>query len=84
MAGAVLGGYGLLIGLAVLRSKFKSTAPEPAAAPVAAASSPAGDDLIPALDSTDFEAFVNSEIRLAKFVGSEDSLMKWVDSLGKE
>ncbi len=80
MAGAVLGGYFTLIGFFVMKSKLKSKAPE--AAPITAAAV-SGDDLIPALDSPDFESFVGSETRLAKFLESEESLMKWVDTLGK-
>lgn len=81
MAGAVLGGYFTLIGFFVIKSKLKGKAPE--AAPIVSAAAVSGDDLIPALDSPDFEAFVGSETRLAKFLGSEESLMKWVDTLGK-
>lgn len=83
MAGAVLGGYFTLIGFFVIKSKLKGKTPEAAPVPVAAAVASSGDDLIPALDSPDFEAFVNSETRLSKFVGSEETLMKWVDTLGK-
>ncbi len=78
MAGAVLGGYFTLIGFFVIKIKLKGKAP-----PIVSAAAVSGDDLIPALDSPDFEAFVGSETRLAKFLGSEESLMKWVDTLGK-
>jgi len=83
VAGAVLGGYFTLIGFFVIKSKLKGKTPEAAPVPVAATVASSGDDLIPALDSPDFEAFVNSETRLSKFVGSEETLMKWVDTLGK-
>ncbi len=79
MAGAVLGGYFTLISFFVIKSKLKGKAPEA----VVAATAVSGSDLIPSLDSPDFEAFVSSEARLAKFLESEESLMKWVDTLGK-
>lgn len=83
MAGAVLGGYFTLISFFVIKSKLKGKAPEAAPTPVVAATAVSGGDLIPSLDSPDFEAFVSSEARLAKFLESEESLMKWVDTLGK-
>jgi hypothetical protein len=85
VSGAVLGGYTVLIGAAVLRSKLKGKAPEPEAKePSTTVVSVAGGDLPPALDSDDFEAFVGSEERLEKFVGNEENMMKWIDTLGKE
>ena len=82
VAGAVLTGYTVLISAAVLRSKLKGKAPEPEAKATTVAV--AGGDLPPALDSADFEAFLGSEERLAKFVESEVNMMKWIDTLGNE
>uniref|UniRef100_A0A7R9W4Z7 Uncharacterized protein n=1 Tax=Pseudictyota dubia TaxID=2749911 RepID=A0A7R9W4Z7_9STRA len=81
LAGAILGGYGTLIALATIKSKMSSS-PEPE--PVAAASSSVGaqDDIPPAVDSADFEGFVESDA-FTKFLDSEESIMKWVDTLDK-
>lgn len=81
VAAAILGGYSGLISIAVLRSKMKGS-PEPAAeAPAAVEAAPASTgDVLPSVESPDFEKFLNSDA-FGKFVESEESLMKWVDSV---
>ncbi len=83
VAGAVLTGYFSLIGFFVIKSKLTGKAPEEAPTKVVTSVAVSGDDLIPALDSPDFESFVGSEVRLGKFLESEERLMKWVDTLGE-
>mmetsp|Transcript_58712 Transcript_58712/g.70035 ORF Transcript_58712/g.70035 Transcript_58712/m.70035 type:complete len:136 (-) Transcript_58712:93-500(-) len=84
LAGAILGGYGALIGVAVLRSKLKGSAPEPepAVKPAAVAAS-GGSDVLPSVESPAFESFLESDA-FGKFLESEDSMMKWVDGLTQE
>lgn len=62
MAAAILGGYGSLIGLAVLRSKMKSS-PEPVAVveTVAVTETPATDSGIPPVDSPEFDKYLDSK-----------------------
>ena len=83
VAGAILTGYAGVISVATLRSKMKSKAPEAAAAPAAAASTAPSSDILPSVESPDFEKFLESDA-FGKFVESEDSLMKWVDSVTAE
>mmetsp|Transcript_24126 Transcript_24126/g.27801 ORF Transcript_24126/g.27801 Transcript_24126/m.27801 type:complete len:136 (+) Transcript_24126:80-487(+) len=83
VAGVFLSGYGILIGGYLLKSKFTKT-PEAAPAPVAVVTEVAsGDDILPATDSTNFEAFINNSDKFGKFLESEESVMKWVDGLSK-
>ena len=71
VAGAILGGYGVAITLAVLKSKVSGSSDEPAPVAAPVASAPTGD--IPSVESTEFESFIENE----------SNLMKWVDTLEK-
>ena len=84
VAAAILAGYGGIITLANLRSKMKGSSPEePAPAAPAAVSSSPSSDVLPSVESPDFEKFLESDA-FGKFVESEESLMKWVDSIAAE
>merc|ERR1712071_546857 len=83
VAAAILGGYGGLIGIAMIRSKMKGSPKEEAAPAAAASSSAPSSDILPSVESPDFEKFLESDA-FGKFVESEDSMMKWVDSLAAE
>lgn len=63
MAAAILGGYGTLIGLAVLRNKMKSKPAEPVAVveTVTVSDSPASDSGIPPVDSPEFDHYLDSK-----------------------
>lgn len=84
VAGVFLTGYSVLIGAYMIKSKF-TKAPK-AADPVAAAATEvaSGDDVLPATDSPNFEAFISNSDKFGKFLESEESMMKWVDNLSKE
>lgn len=71
MAGAILGGYGVAITLAVLKSKVSGSSDEPAPVAAAPVTAPTGD--IPSVESAEFESFIENE----------SNLMKWVDTLEK-
>jgi len=62
VAAAILGGYGGLISLAVLRSKMKST-PEPVAVETVTVvtETPASDSGIPPVDSPEFDNYLDSK-----------------------
>mmetsp|Transcript_8545 Transcript_8545/g.12411 ORF Transcript_8545/g.12411 Transcript_8545/m.12411 type:complete len:139 (+) Transcript_8545:58-474(+) len=84
LAGAVLAGYGFLITGAVLRGKMKGKPEEePVAASTAAAATSSGD-IPPSVESADFEAFLNNDAAFGKFLESEESMMKWVDTLSQD
>lgn len=83
VAGAILGGYGALIGGYMLKSAVSSSPPAPEPVAVAPAASTGTDsDILPASDSPDFEKFIESDV-FNKFVENEESVMKWVGSLDK-
>lgn len=83
VAGAILGGYGALIGGYILKSAVSSSPPAPEPVAVAPAASTGTDsDILPASDSPDFEKFIESDV-FNKFVENEESVMKWVGSLDK-
>jgi hypothetical protein len=62
VAAAILGGYSSLIGIAVLRSKMKST-PAPVVEAVKISETPTTTDAsgIPSVDSPEFDAYVDSK-----------------------
>jgi len=62
---------------------MKGSPPEAAPVPAAASSSAPASDVLPSVESPDFEKFLESDA-FGKFVESEDSLMKWVDSVAAE
>lgn len=81
LAGAILAGYGGLFGLFKIKSALSGKSPEPAEAPAATAPSASpSSDILPSVESPDFEKFLGSDA-FGKFVESEESLMKWVDSV---
>lgn len=63
VAAAILGGYSSLIGIAVLRSKMKSTPPAPVVETVKISETPTTTDAsgIPSVDSPEFDAYVDSK-----------------------
>uniref|UniRef100_A0A7S2R1X0 Uncharacterized protein n=1 Tax=Eucampia antarctica TaxID=49252 RepID=A0A7S2R1X0_9STRA len=71
LAGAILGGYGVVIALGMLKSKLSSSDEEPAPVVVAPVAAITGD--IPSVESAEFDTFIENE----------SNLMKWVDSLEK-
>lgn len=71
VAGAILGGYGVAITLAMLKSKLSGSSEEPAPVAAAPVAAPTGD--IPSVESAEFETFIENE----------SNLMKWVDTLEK-
>merc|ERR1711862_1035987 len=86
VAGAILSLYGVVISLAVLRSKLKSSPPEPVPTTpsTTVVTAVASSDTIPTTDSPDFEKFINDDDALGKFVESEERMMKWIDTLSKD
>ena len=63
MAAAILGGYSSLIGLAVLRSKMKSTPAPVVVETVTVSATPATTDSsgIPSVDSPEFDAYLDTK-----------------------
>lgn len=65
MAAAILGGYGTLIGLAVLRNKMKATPEvevvEVVSVAVPAATTTTDDSGIPPIDSPEFDHYLDSK-----------------------
>merc|ERR1711862_680565 len=87
VAGAILSLYGVVISLAVLRSKLKSSPSEPVPTTTPSTTvvtAAASSDTIPTTDSPDFGKFINDDDALGKFVESEERMMKWIDTLSKD